>query len=94
MSDELSPEEKEILDRALGAVLEKLTSAGWLESARDANNFAINWTELGKDAAMKLGILFRTIRAQEMNAIELSQLVEVIESMSPGGSDPSANALD
>ena len=86
MSDEM--------DKRLDAIFARMATAGWCHAARDDKSFAINWTDKGKERAKQLGALLRELNAAEMDGIDLYALADIIENMSPGGSDTSRNALD
>jgi hypothetical protein len=93
--DEMEPpqEWKEQIDAATKAVLERMTRAGWIQSAMNQKGFVIEWTESGKQAAKQFGALFDKL-GRDMNPIEWIAFTGIIDDMSPGGIDPKENAID
>jgi hypothetical protein len=87
------PEGQEMFKHGLHAMLERMTRAGWLESARNKQNFVIRWTELGAEAATEFGILFDKL-GPDLSAHELIALLHILDSMSPGGTDSESNSLE
>lgn len=86
---DLDPEVDAYLKRVLDSVLERLTAAGWIQSARDAKSLLIEWTPKGREQAILLrGILNQL--GDKLYADELASLLNIIDRMSPGGTDEAA----
>ena len=91
--DDLSPQEKARMEKALESILDRLTQAGWIESARNRKGLLINWTAKGTESAKQLRMLFDQL-GDEMFADELAALLNIIDTMSPGGtSEATENKL-
>jgi hypothetical protein len=93
--DEMEPSEewKDQLNTATQAVLERMTGAGWIQSAMNQKGLLIEWTESGKEAAKQFGALFDKL-GRDMHPMEWLAFTGIIDDMSPGGIDPKSNAID
>jgi DNA-binding MarR family transcriptional regulator len=80
----MSQEDRERMQQIGAAVLERMTKAGWIESARNKTGVLIEWTPAGNEAAKQLGSLFSQL-GDDLNAEELVVLRSFIETMSIGG---------
>jgi hypothetical protein len=89
----MTPEERKRLEEAAESMLERMTIAGWIESARNRQNLVIRWTQSGIEASRQVGILFNKL-GPDIGAYELAALLNIVESLSPGGSESEGNALD
>ena len=72
--------------KATQAMMERMTAAGWIQSARDNRGLLIEWTESGAKASKEFRVLFDKL-GTEMSADELAAFMHIIDTMSPGGTD-------
>jgi hypothetical protein len=78
--------------KALESILNRMIRARWVSGfAHDDKGLLIQWTKAGGDAAKQLRSLFDQL-GEELFADELSALLVVLDTMSPGGGDKSESA--
>lgn len=93
MSDEkIDPEMEAYLARVLASVLDRLTAAGWIQSARNAQGLLIEWTPKGRAEAIRLREILNQL-GDKLYADELASLLNIIDRLSPGGDEAAENAL-
>jgi hypothetical protein len=72
--------------KATQSTLERMTSAKWVQTARNEKGLLIEWTAEGTEAAKQFRVLFDKL-GSELSADELGALLTIIDTMSPGGTD-------
>jgi hypothetical protein len=91
--NQMTSEDQKNMAQAMESMLARLTQAGWIESAHNKKQILIRWTQTGIVASKQFGVLFDQL-GQDLDALELSALLNIIQTMSPGGKESEDNAVD
>lgn len=86
--DETDPEDREEMQAAMISMLERLTAAGWLQSARGRGQVLVEWTDAGTEAAHQFRTLFDQL-GDPLTMQEASALLVLLDGMSPAGGESS-----